>query len=82
MADDETDDLLDDLGDPIEELAEYTVTPSAGFLGRLRNTLRRRDLGSQVATLSWTGLGTVVLEFFRMIFSIVEPDDHGEGESD
>lgn len=85
MADERPDEVgegLDDLGEPIEALRDYTIEPSAGFVSRLRNTLRRRDLGSQVATLSWTGLGTVVLEFFRMIFSIVDPDDGGEGETD
>ncbi|MEM7417788.1 MAG: hypothetical protein AAF389_20025 [Gemmatimonadota bacterium] len=85
MADDHVDppvEEVDDLGEPIEALRNYTVEPSSSFLVRLRNRLRRRDLSSQVATLSWTGLGTVVLEFFRMIFSIVDPDERGEGETD
>ena len=72
----------DDLGEPIEALRDLAVDPSDGFLGRLRNSLRRRDLSSQVATLSWTGLGTVVLEFFRVIFAILEPPPEEEGDQD
>lgn len=80
MTDERQDDLGEDLGEPIDALRDLSVEPSDGFLARLRSTLRRRDLSSQVATLSWMGLGTVVLEFFRMIFSMLEPPPDGEGE--
>ena len=63
-----------DLGAPIEELRLLDEVPSRGFVSRIRNRLRRRALSSQMVTLSWTGLATVMLEFFRMIFSLVEPD--------
>ncbi len=80
MADQQDDDFVEDMGEPIDALRDLSVDPSDGFLGRLRNTLRRRDLSSQVATLSWTGFGAVALEFFRMIFSMLEPPVDGEGE--
>lgn len=71
-----------DLGEPIAELRDLEEVPSAGFLGRLRNSLRRRALGAQVATLSWTGLATVVVEFIRVIFSIFETNQRDEGGAD
>ena len=79
--DDELDDLdEDDLGEPIHELAELEEVPSSGFVTRLFNLLRRRDLGSQLATLGWTGLGTVFIEFLKVIFAVFEtntPDREG-----
>ena len=78
------DDLIDDadLGEPIEELRLLEEVPSSGFVSRLRNALRRRALGSQVATFGWTGLSTVMLEFFRMIFSILDTQPQDEGGAD
>jgi len=80
---DEADDVdgrdIEDLGEPILELRELEEAPSAGFLGRLRASLRRRELGSQLVSLGWSGLGAVVLEFMRMIYALFEdnPNDRG-----
>ena len=71
-----------DLGEPIEELRLLEELPSVSFVARLRNSLQRRALGSQMVTLSWTGLATVMLEFFRMMFSAIEPDQRDEGGAD
>jgi len=69
----------EDLGEPIEELRLLDEVPSTGFATRLRNALRRRNLSSQMVTLSWTGLGTVILEFFQVMFSIFETNERDEG---
>ena len=77
------DDLdLEDLGQPIEELRTLEELPSSGFLSQLLNLVRRRDLNSQLVTLSWSGLGTVVLEYTRMLFSIFDSSPHDRGDSD
>lgn len=75
------DDDLIDLGDPIVELKELGEDPKAGFVSRLINSLRRRDLSAQLVTLSWTGLGTVLLEFLQALFSVFDTnrrDPRGE----
>ena len=73
---------VDDLGQPIEELRAFREAPPPGFLGRVVRSLRRRSLGSQLATLSWNGIGQVVLEFLTMIFSLFESSDGDQGETD
>lgn len=77
-----TDDFDEDLGEPIEELRGFEIERSPGFLTRLRGALRRRDLGSQMVTLSWSGFGTVALEFIRVLFSFNEHDPPDQGGSD
>lgn len=72
----------EDLGAPIDELRSLRVDAPSGFVGRLRRVLQRRALGSQVATLSWTGFGAVALEFLKVIFSIFEPPAPDEGGAD
>lgn len=74
------DDDLEDLGEPIGELRELDEGPSSGFLGRLRNALRRRSLGSHLASLGWSGVGAVFFEFLQMIYALFQdkPTDRGE----
>ena len=72
---------LEDLGEPIEELRALEEIPSAGFVSRLLNALQRRDLSSQIATLGWTGLGTVFVEFLRMLYSIFDSNPRDGGSS-
>jgi hypothetical protein len=69
----------EDLGEPIDELRELAEPPSAGFLDRLRRSLQRRSLSSQLASLGWSGLGAVLVEFLRMIYALFEdkPTDRG-----
>jgi len=80
--DESVDDDFDatELGEPIAELRELAEDPPTGFLGRLLNSLRRRDLGSQLATFSWNGLGTVLLEFFQVVFSIFDTNPRDRGD--
>ena len=86
MADDKTpfedDTDLEDLGAPIEELRTLEELPSSGSLSRLLNGLRRRDLNSQLVILSWSGLGTVALEFIRVVFSVFDSSPPDRGDSD
>ncbi len=81
MASDRADSGVDDLGDPIEELRDYEVEAPDGFVEHLRHALQRRSLGSQVATLGWAGLGTVAIEFFRMLFSFFDAGGRDSGGS-
>ena len=75
-----TEEGLEDLGDPIAELRGFEELPSPGFQGRVVRSLRRRDLSSQLVTLSWTGLGQVFLELLNMVFSLFEPGASDERE--
>ncbi len=81
-ADFEAGEDLDNLGDPIAELHGFEETASAGFVGRLLRSLGRRRLGSHVATLGWSGLGQVMLEFLNMIHSLFQSTGADEGETD
>lgn len=77
-------DDVDDLGEPIRELAtlELEEVPSSGFIMRLFNVLGRRNLTSQLAVLSWTGLGTVFLEFLKVVFSAFDTNTQDRGGAD
>jgi hypothetical protein len=81
MADDATEDD-EDLGEPIAELSELREDPSPGFITRILGALRRRNLGSQLATFGWTGLGAVFVEFVKIIFSVFETDTDTRGGAD
>ena len=81
MADDDAPDLddLTDLGEPIAELRELRDEPPSGFVARLLDRLRRRDLSRQLTTLGWTGFAAVFVEFLKVIFSVFETSSRDEG---
>jgi hypothetical protein len=71
----------EDLGEPIAELRTLDEPAPDGFLNRLLASLRRRDLSSHFATFSWSAMGTVVIEFVRMIYSLFESGrDRGDAD--
>ncbi|NNF13435.1 MAG: hypothetical protein HKN72_09435 [Gemmatimonadetes bacterium] len=78
MADEPAPDL-EDLGEPIAELRELSHEPPPGFVARLLDRLRRRDLSRQLTTLGWTGFGAVFVEFLKLVFSAFEPSPRDEG---
>ena len=73
-------DVDEDLGEPIAELSGYEERPSGGFLGRVVRSLQRRTLGSQLATLTWTAMGEVFLEFLKVIHSLFQSGRPDQGE--
>ncbi len=76
MSDDRfRDDVVDDedLGVPVIELNTLTEElPRKGFFGRIRRTIERRRLSSDVAEMSFGGVVTVFLELVRALFGMVE----------
>lgn len=81
MSDDDLDPgATEDLGEPIEQLSGYQEQVSAGFMGRVLRTLGRRSLGSQFATLGWTAMGEVLLEFLKAIYSLFTSGRSDQGE--
>jgi len=64
---------LDDveMGPPISELAEIGVPTSRGFFGRVRNSIDRRQLGSDLTDLSWNGVLSVMLEFVDLAVQMI-----------
>ena len=55
----EEDDI--DTGQPIAQLASLREEPQIGFFGRIRRSIERRQLGSDMAELSVSGLAAVFL---------------------
>ena len=72
----------EDLGEPIEELRDFEEEVPTGFFARILSSLRRRRLGSEFATLGWSGLAEVFLEFLRIIHSLFQASGTEEGETD
>ena len=72
----------EDVGQPIDELRGYEEATPTGFVGRVVAALRRRTLASHLATLSWSAIGQVLLEFLKMIYSLFESRKSDRGESD
>lgn len=70
----------EDLGEPIAELQGYAEAAPVGLFGRIVRSLQRRALGSQVATLSWTAMGEVFMEFLKMIHSMFQSGRTDQGE--
>lgn len=67
----------DDLGAPIAPLAGLDQAPSEAFLGKVRGSIRRRQLAGEAAELSWTGVATVLLEYLELVFGALKS---GEGD--
>jgi len=61
----------DDMGSPIGELVEIGEPTSSGFFGRVRNSIDRRRLSSELTDLSWNGVLSVMLEFVDMAVQLV-----------
>lgn len=68
---DATEPTEEEMGVPIGELAEIAEPTSAGFLGRIRGSIDRRRLGSELTDLSWNGVLSVMLEFVDMAVNLL-----------
>lgn len=61
----------EEMGSPLAELSEIAEPPSGGFFGRVRNSIDRRRLGSELTDLGWNGVVSVILEFVDMVVQLV-----------
>ena len=68
----------EEMGMPIGELADIGQPASSGFLGRIRGSIDRRRLGSELTDLSWNGVLSVMLEFVDMAVQLLT----GSGSTD
>lgn len=59
-----------DPGEPLQELTALRAPVREGFVGRVRARIDRKVLVSSVFDMTWSGLGTVFLEFLSVIFGI------------
>lgn len=60
-----------EMGSPIGELADIRVPASSGFFGKVRGSIDRRRLGSELTDLSWNGVLSVMLEFIDLAVQMV-----------
>ncbi len=66
------DDLSEaEMGAPIAELADPSEAPSHGFLRRIRNSIDRRRLGSDLSELGWSGVLQVFLQYLDVAFQSI-----------
>jgi hypothetical protein len=78
MMDRETPDQPDDsaedrdTGEPIAMLRDFGEEPTAGFLARIRGSIQRRMLTSQLAEISWFAPVMVLFEFVKFFFAFFE----------
>jgi hypothetical protein len=63
-----------DTGEPIALLAELRESPRPGFFPRIRNSIERFRLGSELTELSWRGIALLVLEYLDMVFQLLGGD--------
>jgi len=71
----------EDLGEPIDALRDYDEAVDVGFVGRVMRSVRRRSLGSHLATFVWSAMGQAVLEFLDIVYSLFESRDGDRGDS-
>ena len=71
-----------DTGEPITMLLDLAEDPVPGFVGRIRNSLQRRLLASQLADLSWFTPVLVLLEYLKVIFGVFEVGSRERRESE
>ena len=79
MTDDETD--MDDLGEPIGELAELSHEVSDGFPDRVRRAIDRRNLSGGFLVMAWVLPATLLLEMLTLIFGFFRDDSADKGGS-
>lgn len=60
-----------DEGTPVEELATLFEDPPEGLGDRVRSSIHRRLLASDVADLSVVQVVQVVVEFVKMVFETI-----------
>lgn len=65
----------EDLGAPIAELAAPTETPGAGFMSRIRGSIDRRELTSQIVDYSIWGFFKTFLDYLLLGLSALTRDD-------
>lgn len=62
-----------DTGAPLTELADLGLTPTSSFMGRLRRSIGRRVLTSDVVDFATTSPFAVFIEFLAFFFSGLAP---------
>lgn len=63
-----------DTGEPIRQLAGLRESPQPGFKGRVRSSIERRRLTSDLTELSWQGLQLLLLEYIELPFRLLRPE--------
>ncbi len=64
-----------EMGAPIRELADLHVSPDSGFFGRIRGSIERRRLGSELTDLGWNGVLAVMVQFLDFAIQIITGSD-------
>lgn len=67
--------------EPILELAELSETPSDGFEDRVRRSILRRSLASDLASYVWFTPVRILLEYMGLLLTMIG-DSPTEGDGD
>jgi len=70
-----------DAGPPIAELAGLGIGASPGFVDRVRRSIGRRMLGSQLAALAWHAPTVWLVEFLGLIAGLLGTGARRKGDS-
>lgn len=62
----------EEMGRPVSELALLDRTPESGFLGKVRRSIERRRLGSQVTGFAWNAPLIILLSFVEMLAGLIQ----------
>ena len=65
--------------EPVAEIRELALAPSAGFADRLRRRIERQETSNHALWFSWHLPGAVLIAFLDMVFSLfgISPRDGG-----
>ena len=71
-----------DADEPIDMLADYGEEPTTALLDRVRSSIERRDLTSQIADLFWNMPLKVLLEYLALAFGFSSRENRSKGEQE
>lgn len=69
-----------EIEEPISELAEYAEPASPGLMRRVRNSLLRRGLASDLADYAWFAPLRILLEYLGLALTLLGGGGHKRGD--
>lgn len=60
-----------EMGSPLGELVDIREPASENFFGKVRSSIERRRLSSELTDLSWNGVLSVLFEFVDLAVQLI-----------